>query len=260
MEEAESAMIRLCNLVEQVLAKNEEMSLRLRNIDDAIAKQCQSTMPKDDDDASISSNRTVLLPLNAAINVSPTVQQTEFSFTFEQDLLATRVYRKPLVSRSGASFKTSTARTTAASALSALSLTDISNISVLGIPIYAHEISNSNHYTFGREDSRPSPLTGGSEQAPIIPTGWHRRLMNAVKPDAPQKGMKPDSSLKTDYSYQPIMGVPLRLSISRAQSAIAYTSINGEELFYEHGPVLVAKAGAFLKKRGNSLSSYKSHD
>lgn len=103
MEEAESAMIRLCNLVEQVLAKNEEMSLRLRNIDDAIAKQCQSKMPKDDDDASTSSDRTVILPLNPAINISPTVQQTQFSFTFEEDLLATRVYRNPLVSISGAS-------------------------------------------------------------------------------------------------------------------------------------------------------------
>lgn len=85
--------------------------------------------------------------------------------------------------------------------------------------------------------------------------------MKAVKPDAPQKAIKPDSSLKADYSIQPIMGVPLYLITSRrAWSTISYMIINGKELDYARGPLLVAKAGAFLKERGNSLSNNKSHD
>lgn len=154
MEEAESAMVRLCNLVERVLAKNEEISLRLRNIDDAIG---QLTPPKDDDGGSISSSRTVTPPPGPSSDVTQGVQRMHFSSAFEEGLLASRVYRRPLFSNSGESLVTSAARTTASSILSALSLTDISNISILAVPVYAHEISNSNRYTFG--DFYPSVLT-----------------------------------------------------------------------------------------------------
>lgn len=251
MEEAESAMVRLCDLVEQVVAKNEEMSLRLRNIDDTISRLGQTTRPKDDENESTLSIQTVAPPHRPSINVSQAVQQMQCSFAFEEDLLATRVYRKALVSNSRASFVTYATRTTAASVLSGLSLTDISNVSILAVPVFAQEISNSNHYIFG--DFRSLVLADGSQQAPIKPAGWHPRLMKAVKPNIPQKATKPDSSRKTDYSQPPkktIMGIPLSQSISCARAAISIADIYGHEFIYGHGPILVAKVGAFLKEKG----------
>ena len=72
-------MVRLSHRVEQVLAKNEEMSLRLRKIDDAMARPSQSTKSKDDyDDASVSSVQPVTHPEPPSVDVPPTAQDMQF--------------------------------------------------------------------------------------------------------------------------------------------------------------------------------------
>ena len=258
MEEAESAMVRLCNLVEQVLAKNEEMSLRLRNIDDAVAKQqSQSKKSTGNGEESVLSERTVTPPPGPSNDRPERAQPKGANFTFEEDLLASRVYRKPLFSKSGESLVTSAARTTATSVLSALSLTDISNISVLAVPIYAHEISNSTHYTFG--DLHPPAMTAEIQRTPVKHVDWRRRLKNAIKPE-----LLPimDFSPKSEFSQtriKAILGLPLHESIKHANVAI-YMLNEKAEIYTGCIPIIVGKIGIFLKETGQSRCNHKLHD
>lgn len=251
MEEAESAMVRLCNLVEQVLAKNEEMSLRLRNIDDAIARQVYSTQPNDDGEGSISSIGTVNPPYKLSINIGRAGKQPQLSFTFEEDLFATRVYRRPIIHKSGQSLMTSAARTTAtASIISALSLSDISNISVFAIPVYAHEISNSDHYAFG--GLCPSVHSDEShQQASTECAGLHPRLMmmEVATPGFSQEpNMEPDSSSSSSSSSSQLnLGdhspeakkmkrgfILLRHRTRYANAAIAMMDARGQKIIYSY--------------------------
>jgi len=252
MEDAESAMLRLCTLVEQVLAKNEEIGLRLRNMDGADS----DPVPKLRPDASTTSSRTVSPPPSPPKNMPEDIQRNAFGFAFEEDLLASRVYRRPLFSDSGESLVTSAARTTASSILSALSLTDISNISVLAVPIYAHEISNRARYIFG--DFHPeAPAVEGQEAATkpaqhtLKANKWnvfasavrHQRRAQAAKPDVARK-MEPR-----------ILGVPLQESIRYANVAISLMNEEGKSYIYGYVPIFVAKIGVFLKEKGQSASN-----
>ncbi len=252
MEEAESAMLRLCSLVEQVLAKNEEMGLRLRNMDGAVS----DPGPKERPDASTTSSRTVSPPPSPPKDMPEDIQRNAFGFAFEEDLLASRVYRRPLFSDSGESLVTSAARTTASSILSALSLTDTSDISVLAVPIYAHEISNSARYIFG--DFQPGAPAVEGQEAAIKPARhilkankWnvfasavrHQRRAQAAKPDV-ARIMEPN-----------ILGVPLQESIRYANVAISLMNEKGQSYIYGYVPIFVAKIGVFLKEKGQSLSN-----
>lgn len=248
MEEAESAMTHLCDLVQQVLASNQEMSLRLRNLDDKTTDTATPTAAKVDDDASTTSSRTATPPL---VNLPQGMQRNQFGFAFEEDLLASRVYRKTLFSDSGESLVTSAARTTASSILSALSLTDVSNISVLAVPIYAHEISNSRRYTFG--DFDPEPLenwgqrpTTRSVAAIPKPNKWDG-FASAVWRQRRKKISKPEISSKPEIH---ILGVSLYESIKFANVAISFTNVTGETYVYGYVPTFVGKIGVFLKEEG----------
>lgn len=94
MNEAESAITRLCSLVERLSAISQEMSLRLTNMGKKII---MGTRPAGagaavDDNVSTISNRTVS---PAPDNAMHEVHRNQFDFASE-DLLASRVCRKPL--------------------------------------------------------------------------------------------------------------------------------------------------------------------
>ena len=65
---------------------------------------------------------------------------------FEQDLKASRVYRRAKRHSLDISIRSSVARTHAWSIFSGLSLGQISSISVLALPLYPTDISNPEHY------------------------------------------------------------------------------------------------------------------
>ena len=94
-------MTRLCDLVEQVLAQNQEMNLRLRNIDNAVISQVGSAEPEGGRDASVTSSREATPPRGPPKDDPGVVQRNNIGFAFEEDLLSSRVYRKPLFSESG---------------------------------------------------------------------------------------------------------------------------------------------------------------
>ena len=209
MEEAESAMARLCDRVEQVLASNQDMGRRLRDMDHITIHRAASTAMSSRDDASTKSSGTVTPPTHPPGNLPEVVKRNQFGFAFEEDLFASRVYRKPLLSDSGESLITSAARTTSSSVLSALSLTDVSNISILVVPIYSHEISNNNRYSFG--DFHLAPVNVEQQPTNTRPLD---QLSKANKWDgfASAVWRRKQSKLTKTDSAEPlptILGIPL---------------------------------------------------
>lgn len=245
MDEAETAMTRLCDLVQQVLASNFEMCLRLRNMDDKATNTAIPSVAKVDEDASTTSSRTAN---PALVNVSQGTQRNQFGFAFEEDLLASRVYCKPLYSDSRESLVTSAARTTASSILSALSLTDVSNISILAVPIYAHEITNSRRYNFGDFDPGVPEI---QEQQPRT-----RSLAAILKPNKWEgfsSAVWRHRRNKRRPSSKPVpqvLGISLNESIKYANVAISLTNEKGESFVYGYIPVYVGKICVFLKEKG----------
>ncbi|KAK3987467.1 hypothetical protein QBC44DRAFT_400099 [Cladorrhinum sp. PSN332] len=79
--------------------------------------------------------------------------------TFESDLELSRVYRRALNDRNSMDFSmhSSGARTHGWSIFSGLSLSEISALSVIALPIFAADISNSHHYAFRAKFSAPRP-------------------------------------------------------------------------------------------------------
>jgi hypothetical protein len=68
---------------------------------------------------------------------------------FEDDLKASRVYNRTQFYADDVSFRSTTIRTHAWSVFSGTSIADVSCISVIALPLYAHDIYNSQHYQFG---------------------------------------------------------------------------------------------------------------
>lgn len=247
MEEAESSMTHLCDLVQQVLASNQEMSLRLRNLDDKTSEIAKPTAKKVDADASTTSTRETNPVL---VSLPQRTQRNQFGFAFEEDLLASRVYRKPLYSDSRESLVTSAARTTASSILSALSLADISNISILAVPIYAHEITNSRRYDFGDFNQHtldfPEQHLRTQSLATIIkPNRWDR-FVTTVWRQRQDKASKLGISSKPEFH----VGSSLHDVIKVANVAINITNEKNESFLYGYIPIYVAKICVFLKEEG----------
>lgn len=94
-------------------------------------------------------------------------QRIAIRYSFEFELEASRVYKRTQLLESDVSFTSSAIRTHAWSIFSGLSLSQFSNILVIALPLYSHEISNGELYSFpdlgNAEPSRtiqPRPNTG----------------------------------------------------------------------------------------------------
>ncbi|MDI1486699.1 MAG: GTPase activating protein (GAP) for Rho1p [Ramalina farinacea] len=236
------------------------MSARLRYMDEraTVALSAPETTVKGD--ASTISSMTAGPPLEIA--AQPDIQRNQFGFAFEEDLLASRVYRKPLYSRSGASLVSSAARTTSSSVLSGLSLTEVSNISILAVPIYAHEIRNSERYTFGDFLLPPleEVLSQESADQSTISTPKPRkrdRLTVAVWRQRKEKSPTPKrESLPVQITpANSVFGIALYDSVRLANVAISLMNEAGESFVYGYVPLVVAKFGVFLKEKATEVEN-----
>lgn len=262
-------MTRLCELVEQVLATNRDMSRRLRNMD---GKRSHSPGSDREDDASTISGATVTLPPPGLSRdgLPENVHRNQFGFSFEEDLFASRVYRRPLFSDSGLSLVTSAARTTASSILSALSLTDVSNISILAVPVCADKISNQDRYTFGNFCWEPSNMPEGlsqqtrveSQENALEANRWEgfayavsrSRLDKASNLGASQE---PGRHLNKATNLEPIqepvrtvLGVSMSELIKYPHMAFYSQSADGRWFVMAYIPVYLGKIGSFLVEKG----------
>ncbi|KAJ3559919.1 hypothetical protein NPX13_g9473 [Xylaria arbuscula] len=145
MQEAQSSTQRLCILVEQVLASNQDLSERLRGLEreGSIINRAQSNiMPADD----ASTMRQSGIERQSIAEIRNTLVTR---FAFDDDLKASRPYKKAVYRYSQASITSTALHTTALSVFSKLSLSQVSSISLYALPIWASDIHNSDVYVFG---------------------------------------------------------------------------------------------------------------
>lgn len=147
--EASRSQQSLQSLVEQLLQSNQELSKRLRTMEDVF--DARSMITKKFSGHSILSGRddeTIRTARSAHkrdISIIETIQR----FTFDEDLESSRAYKRAKHDSCDHSFVSSTIRTSAWSIFSGLSLADISVVSVVALPLYPGDIKNKEHYTFG---------------------------------------------------------------------------------------------------------------
>lgn len=158
-------------LVEQLLANNEELYKRLKNLEDAFDAQSMVArsisgvgIASEDDDATIRTTRP------SAANHTSILEAVGVRFAFEHDLESSRVYRMAKNDDCDRSFKSSAIRTNAWSIFSGLSLADISVISVVALPLHARDIGNREHYSLGAARSAHSSQLHSSEDSHIQTT------------------------------------------------------------------------------------------
>jgi hypothetical protein len=155
--EAERSRQTLQNLVEKLLMSNQDLSLRLRSIEDkfesrSIMTACfrNGTMDELAEGESETGN-DVPPEVNPTLWFSMLAQNPAEDTSrndFQVDLGTSRVYKRTELYQSDVSFTSSVARTHAWSIFSGLSLSEVSMISAIALPLYLDEISNRQWYTF----------------------------------------------------------------------------------------------------------------
>ena len=142
-------METLTGLVRQVLETNQELCLRIGNLELLSSNQTIRSVAslnendREDDAVTIRPKRFASDPRSEA---SDKGLIDAMSFTFEQDLRQSRVYNRVWRRKSLASLSSSAAPSFGWSCLSEMSLANVSNISVISLPIAADELSNGGHY------------------------------------------------------------------------------------------------------------------
>ena len=167
--EAQSSAAQLRTLIQQVLEGNSDISQRLANLEmHTLGHPHSSVQPLTtpnihrNDHAMIATKAAVetnkgsfaptehIKPLEETSEQSRTeteaLKGSSFNFTFDQDLNNSRVYSRASKRGSIWSTASSAVHTTSWSCLSGLSLADVSELSVVGLPISAHELSNGHRF------------------------------------------------------------------------------------------------------------------
>lgn len=146
-EEAQTSIIRLTALVQQVLESHENISKRLANM------ETPSSMKRniDSEVCSIDQNRDKTLLVMENLNLGGGIEPADHlkscdRFSFEPDLLSSRVYVRATIRQSRLLLPNHGAPSVECSLLSDISVAEVSDISVLSLPISASEIWNHHHY------------------------------------------------------------------------------------------------------------------
>ena len=167
--EAQSSANQLKTLIQQVLESNSEMSRRLANLEMQTLGHSRSTV-QPLAASNIYRNGHAMVVTNAAVEYhkgplslgehtrpleetseairteTEELQRPNFGFTFDQDLNNSRAYSRAIKRDSVWSTASSAVHTTSWSCLSGLSLADVSELSVIGLPISAQELSNGHRF------------------------------------------------------------------------------------------------------------------
>ena len=168
----------LADLVRQVLQTNQDLCLRIANLESSPRNQTiRSTTSLNENDKA--DDASTIRPKRFASDPRPEASDNGMievmSFTFEQDLRHSKVYKRVRRRNSLASISSSSAPSFGWSCLSETSLANVSNISVISLPIAANELSNGEHY---RDSSTPRKAFNSNlitaRPSPAIPSLNHR--------------------------------------------------------------------------------------
>lgn len=176
--EAKQSQDALQKVVEQIFESDPDLSKRRRNLEESC--EAQSTLTR----CFRNGSSTGLAEEDVANNPAFTpdgldlgetsfdgfdFQFTTIQLPFEDDLKTSRVYSRTQVYESDVSFTSSAARTHAWSIFSGLSLAEVSVISAIALPLYSHEISNSQWYVFGEAHQADPQQTSTIKEGSSVP-------------------------------------------------------------------------------------------
>jgi hypothetical protein len=146
--EIQQSVVRLCNLLEQEVSRNDNLSLRLsrveRNHSDDATNRMPASIYGDEDNATIRPER------DSDIIAADSSDIGVFTFAFESILIGSRVYSRANFlqssSHSETSITSSHRRNAAFAIFSSQSIAEISNLSVYTLPISIGELGNKAWY------------------------------------------------------------------------------------------------------------------
>jgi len=181
-------------------------------------------------------------------NKQPEWQRSPHGFAFEEILMSSRAYRVVAKDNSDAfSIVSSAGRTASWSMLSSVSLSEVSHIGIQAIPIYASDITNKEHYDFSPSAPHVIQIEIPPSSSLVRPSRRDRLkgLFRGPRPFGPELLPDPEPPLA-------IFGVALADSINCVKSPTTLQDRDGVRRIYGYVPVVIAKAGAFLKVKGQS--------
>jgi hypothetical protein len=246
---AEDAVDELSGMIRQVLDNHQILAQRLLSIEIGLNTEqpLSSHLPQ------------------ASEQVPQNIQRTAEGFAFEEVLQNSWVYQRSDRRSDGGAFSVISAagRTASWSMLSGLSLSDnISIIAVQALPVYAHDLSNSEVYQFGEfNDSAVEIENEATESSELIESpnssrslrGRLSRLAAGITAKIPRKTSgNLEISQPVTIPPQRIFGIELTESIQYANVAISLTNSDGKLYIYGYVPIVVAKIGVFLKEKGKT--------
>jgi hypothetical protein len=123
-----------------------------------------------------------------------------FPFSSETELSTSRVYEKTRLYEPDASFTSSAVRTHAWSVLSGLSLTEVSMISVIALPLYSHDISNSQWYTFGEASQAVLESANSNVASSLSITSSLNTPLNPKNPNTALDGVYSGAGIALGWS------------------------------------------------------------
>ncbi|KAK6381093.1 hypothetical protein LTR65_001055 [Meristemomyces frigidus] len=271
LSEAETSMDRLCDAVNEVLRTNQELSMRLRNMEELHVGQRSgeaqqggsndepgadsgATSPPPDNDQGSDSGRLSIASSTSQVSALNGHTRTSGDHgrpsNFEELLHRSRVYRHVDPSDTSPSLISDARSTLALSICSSLTLGEVSNISVYAIPIYANELSNASCYNF---DPLPTQLENQTamqvDDPSSSPTTPHKRQWRALFTRSPRR---PTTDVVPAVESG-IFGVPLNVSIRYANVAISLFNDDGQSYIYGYLPIVMAKCGVYLKEKGTDV-------
>lgn len=156
--EVQQSVVRLCNLLEQEVSQNDDLSLRLsrveRNRSDDATSRVPASIYSDEDNATIKPEGDLDDVTTDSSDISV------FTFAFESILIGSRVYSRANFlksdSHSETSITSSHRRNAAFAIFSSQSIAEISNLSVYTLPISIGELSNKAWYiSIAASSSKP---------------------------------------------------------------------------------------------------------
>ncbi|KAK4955705.1 GTPase activating protein (GAP) for Rho1p [Elasticomyces elasticus] len=264
LSEAESSMDRLCDTVNELLRTNQDLSLRLRNMEElrtpresAVANDAQhDSAPDEPQDEAYSHSGAMDEESNIDLDDKPDAevvpeqpesahdhesstgegihQDMKYSH-FEEMLHRSRVYRHVSDSDYSPSLISDARSTLAFSICSSLTLGEVSNISVYAIAVYAIELSNAICYessVVGQHihGSTRDSTTPAEEKKVPAKRGWRSFYKKTTKADI------------VPAAENRIFGVALETSIRYANVAISLYDDQGQQYIYGYIPIDVTAA------------------
>ncbi|KAK5734230.1 GTPase activating protein (GAP) for Rho1p [Elasticomyces elasticus] len=289
LSEAETSMDRLCDTVNELLRTNQDLSLRLRNMEDlripresGIANEAhhhlalgelQDEAPSqsgaieeesntgldDTSNAEIMPERPESVHDHEGSTGEGAHQDMKYSH-FEEMLHRSRVYRHVSENDYSPSLISDARSTLAFSIYSSLTLGEVSNISVYAIAVYAIELSNATCYeaTYLTGLALATNIASAVEQ--------HNELTRDITIAAGERKASQKRGWRSFYkkttkadivpaAENRIFGVALETSIRYANVAISLYDDQGQQYIYGYIPIVLAKCTVFLKEKAVAVKN-----